>query len=93
MPKTKGFDDALLRARAQGEGYARVLHADKDFALMGFDDVLDAAHSNPPVSTVDTRPTELGERAPQMLLARIADPGRAKQKYLATPRLVIRQSA
>ena len=25
--KTKGFDDALLRARAQGEGYARALPA------------------------------------------------------------------
>ena len=71
----------------------RGLRAGKDFALMGFDNVLDAAHSNPPLSTVDIRPSELGEHAAALLLARIAKPGRARQRYLAKPRLVLRQSA
>jgi LacI family transcriptional regulator len=70
----------------------RGLRAGKDFALMGFDNVLDAAHSNPPLSTVDIRPSELGEHAAALLLARIAKPGRARQRYLAEPRLVLRQS-
>lgn len=71
----------------------RGLRAGKDFALMGFDNVLDAAHSNPPLSTVDIRPSELGEHAAAVLLARIKEPDRAGQNYLAEPRLVLRQSA
>ena len=70
----------------------RGLRAGLDFALMGFDNVLDAALSNPPLSTVDVRPSELGEMAAAILLARIDDPDRAKQKYLAEPRLILRQS-
>lgn len=71
----------------------RGLRAGDDFALMGFDNVLDAAHSNPPLSTVDIRPSDLGEQAATLLLARIAAPDRARQRYLAEPRLVLRQSA
>lgn len=71
----------------------RGLRAGDDFALMGFDNVLDAAHSNPPLSTVDIRPSDLGEQAAALLLARIEDPDRARQCYLAEPRLVLRQSA
>ena len=50
------------------------LRAGKDFALMGFDNVFDAAHSHP-LSTVDVRPAELGEQAATLLLARMAHPG------------------
>ena len=71
----------------------RGLRAGEDFALMGFDNVLDAAHSNPPLSTVDIRPSDLGEQAAALLLARIEQPGLARQRYLAEPRLVLRQSA
>jgi LacI family transcriptional regulator len=80
---------ALGALSALGE---RGLHAGADFALMGFDNVLDAEHSNPPLSTVDIRPGELGEHAASILLARINDPVRTKQWYLASPRLVLRQS-
>ena len=70
----------------------RGLHAGTDFALMGFDNVLDAAHSNPPLSTVDIRPSELGEQAASILLARIEDPSQAKRQYVALPKLILRQS-
>jgi LacI family transcriptional regulator len=70
----------------------RGLRAGADFALMGFDNVLDAAHSNPPLSTVDIRPSELGEEAATILLARIQEPSQSKRQYLAEPRLVLRQS-
>lgn len=72
---------------------ARGLHAGQDFALMGFDNVLDAAHANPPLSTVDIRPGALGAQAATLLLARIAEPARARQTYYAEPRLLLRQSA
>jgi LacI family transcriptional regulator len=68
------------------------LRAGTDFALVGFDNVLDAAHSNPPLSTVDIRPSELGEHAAAALMARIADPGIKRQVYLAEPKLLLRQS-
>jgi LacI family transcriptional regulator len=71
----------------------RGLHAGRDFALMGFDNVLDAARSNPPLNTVDIQPDELGEQAAAILLARIEEPQRPRQKYLAKPRLTLRQSA
>ena len=70
----------------------RGLRAGTDFALMGFDNVLDAAHANPPLSTIDIRPGELGAQAAALLLARIAEPARARQTFYAEPRLVLRQS-
>jgi LacI family transcriptional regulator len=68
------------------------LRAGDDFALIGFDNVLDAAHSNPPLSTVDIRPGELGEHAAAALMARIADPSINRQVFLAEPKLLLRQS-
>jgi LacI family transcriptional regulator len=70
----------------------RGLQAGTDFALMGFDNVLDAAHSNPPLSTVDIQPSALGEHAATLLLGRIQEPGRPRQIYLADPQLLLRQS-
>lgn len=71
----------------------RGIRVGKDFALMGFDNVLAAAHANPPLSTVDVQPSGLGEHAAELLLQRIQDPTRAPQHYLGTPALVLRQSA
>jgi LacI family transcriptional regulator len=68
-------------------------HAGDDFALMGFDNVLDASHSNPPLSTVDIRPSDLGEQAAALLLGRIDTPDRPQQHYLAEPRVILRQTA
>jgi LacI family transcriptional regulator len=71
----------------------RGLRAGDGFALMGFDNVLAAAHANPPLSTVDVQPTALGEHAAALLLSRIEDPERPVERYLGEPRLVLRQSA
>jgi LacI family transcriptional regulator len=70
----------------------RGLRAGEDFYLMGFDNVLAAAHSNPPLSTVDIRPSEIGEHAAELLLSRIGEPDRPRQQYLAQPHLLLRQS-
>jgi LacI family transcriptional regulator len=69
------------------------LRAGRDFALVGFDNVLDAAHSNPPLTTIDIRPSELGEQAAQALLSRIQEPQQKRQLYYAEPRLVVRETA
>jgi LacI family transcriptional regulator len=70
----------------------QALRAGDDFALIGFDNVLDAAHSNPPLSTIDIRPGELGEQAAAALMARSADPSIKRQVFLAEPKLLLRQS-
>lgn len=70
----------------------RGLRPGRDFALIGFDNVLDAAHSNPALSTIDVRPGELGEQAAAALMARIRHPRLKRQLYLAEPTLVLRQS-
>ena len=72
---------------------ARGLRAGRDFALMGFDNVLDAEHSNPPLSTVNVRPGEIGEQAAAVMLERILDPKRSARQYVALPSLVLRESA
>lgn len=66
--------------------------AGPDFALIGFDNVLDSAHSNPPLSTVDIRPSELGEQCAQVLLHRMKNPHAERQLYLAKPSLLLRQT-
>lgn len=69
------------------------LRAGVDFALIGFDNVLDTAHSNPPLSTVDVKPELIGAQAATLLLARIDKPGLKAQRFIQTPALVLRQSA
>jgi LacI family transcriptional regulator len=71
----------------------RGLRAGRDFALIGFDNVLDAAHSNPPLTTIDVRPSEVGERAAVALLSRIEHPLQKRQLYYAQPKLVVRETA
>jgi len=68
------------------------LRAGTDFALMGFDNVLDTVHSNPPLSTIDVKPETMGAEAATLLLARIKDPNRKAQRYIQTPDLILRQS-
>ena len=81
---------ALGALSALGE---KGLNAGSNFALMGFDNILDTAHSNPPLSTIDIHPTEIGEQAAAILLQRIREPEVKRQVYTATPSLLLRQTA
>jgi LacI family transcriptional regulator len=67
--------------------------AGRDFAIIGFDGVADAAHSNPPLSTISVDPGRLGEVAAELLLQRLREPSTPALRYLAAPRLVVRQSS
>ncbi len=69
------------------------LRAGTDFALVGFDNIMDTAHSNPPLSTVDVHPSELGEQAAAILLQRIQEPDTKRLVYTAHPTLLLRQTA
>jgi LacI family transcriptional regulator len=69
------------------------LVAGRDLALIGFDGVADAAHSNPPLSTISVDPGRLGESAAELLLQRLRDSSAPVLRHLATPKLIVRQSS
>jgi LacI family transcriptional regulator len=69
------------------------LKAGSDFLLIGYDNVLDSAHSNPPLSTVDIEPSTLGEHAANILLERIRNPDANRMVYIAHPKMLLRQTA
>jgi len=74
--------EALLEAgRKPGSG----------FGVIGFNDVSLPVH-NPPLTTVDTAPRQLGDTAAELLLRRIAKPDSLLQQVVLQPRLIVRQS-
>jgi LacI family transcriptional regulator len=85
------FNDAvaigLLRALA-----ARGVTVGRDFALIGFDDIDEARHMFPALTSVATQPRSLGARAAQMLMRQIDSGGRTAETVLTPTTLVIRAS-
>ena len=78
---------------AMSELGERGLMVGRDFSLTGFDGVMASAHTNPPLTTVDVNPGELGKAAADALLERLAHPDARPVEYLAEPKLVVRQSS
>jgi LacI family transcriptional regulator len=50
----------------------RGLQPGRDLAVAGFDDLPDSAHRTPPLTTVATFPTRIGEECAELILSRIA---------------------
>src|SRR6185295_17096053 len=63
----------------------------RDFAITGFDGVAAAAHTNPPLTTMDVGPASLGELAAEALLLRLASTDAPPTRRLIEPKLVVRQ--
>ena len=70
----------------------RGLVAGKDFALVGFDDVAEARHTNPPLSTVHVDTASLGERAAHLVLRMIGGDTRPEE-FVSDVDLVVRASS
>ncbi|MBP0616864.1 LacI family DNA-binding transcriptional regulator [Jiella mangrovi] len=64
----------------------------RDFSLVGFDNVPEAALSRPALTSVTTNPFAIGEAAARLLLRRLADPEGAPKRTIEPTRLVIRES-
>ena len=64
----------------------------RDFAVVGFDDIEEAALWHPALTTLSIAPRRIGEAAAQLLLARIAEPQRPPQAQILNPILVVRAS-
>lgn len=85
------FNDAVafgvcdgLRAGGQEPG--------KDFAVIGFDDVIEAKTAVPALTTVSVDPQGMGQRAAQLLLKQISAGAAEPEALVSGVRLVVRQS-
>jgi LacI family transcriptional regulator len=64
----------------------------RDFGIVGFNNIPEAAQSEPALTTVDTTPRHLGETAAELLLKRIGNPTLPHQETILQPKLVVRES-
>ncbi|MEU1973039.1 LacI family DNA-binding transcriptional regulator [Microbacterium sp. NPDC019599] len=69
------------------------LDVPRDISIVGFDDIPEAAHFWPPLTTVRQDFPELGRRAVELLLGPAEDSGGAQTPTTITPELVVRGSA
>lgn len=64
----------------------------RDVAVVGFDDIREAAVWYPPLTTIRVAPRAIGEAAARVLLHRIMEPQAAPIREVLEPILVIRES-
>jgi LacI family transcriptional regulator len=69
------------------------LRAGRDLSVIGFDDIAEAAHTNPPLTTMAATPELQGELAGKMLLKRLNNPSGAPNATILDPILVVRATA
>ena len=86
------YNDAVALGLVSGLA-ARGRRAGVDFALVGFDDIPEAAVSVPPLTTIAVAPRERGMQAARLVLERLADPARTPRTTIADARLVVRASS
>lgn len=70
----------------------RGLRPGDDFAVIGMDDVPEAATSFPTLTSISTSPRQIGEEAARMLLRHLDNPHLLPERIILPPRLVIRES-
>ena len=85
------FNDAvafgvMLALRKHG------LEPGKDFAVVGFDDVVEAQHYVPSLTSVTVDPAGLGERAAQVMLKMIQSRTTRAEDHIGAVNLVVRES-
>ena len=61
-------------------------------SLVGFDDVADASHQDPPITTVYVEKEEMGRIGTQLLIDRIKNPKAPAKRVTLPTRIVIRKS-
>jgi len=64
----------------------------KDFNLVGFDNIAEAALSRPALTTIAVEPRQIGQEVAELILRRIADPNGRPEQVILPPRLIIRDT-
>jgi LacI family transcriptional regulator len=70
----------------------RGMEVGRDCAVVGFDDIAEAADYRPALTTVSIDARRIGEEAANLLLRQINSPGGAPQSVILPPKLVVRRS-
>ncbi|NVN44539.1 LacI family DNA-binding transcriptional regulator [Asaia siamensis] len=70
----------------------RGMVAGSDFAVIGMDDLPQAAAAFPSLTTIATMPHRIGTVAAGLLQQRLARPERASERHVITPELILRDS-
>lgn len=86
------FNDAVAFGACDGLR-AKNLEPGRDFAVVGFDDVIEAKTAVPALTTVSVDPQGMGRRAAQMLLGQISAGTPEAETVTAGVRLVVRESS
>lgn len=72
--------------------HVRGVQVPEEMALVGYDDVPWALALNPPPTVVDQPGYEMGRRAAEILIQRLANPERSPTVVTLQPELIVRQS-
>ncbi|TAN03037.1 MAG: LacI family DNA-binding transcriptional regulator [Rhodanobacteraceae bacterium] len=86
------YNDAVALGLMLGLA-SRGLHAGRDFAVTGFDDIPEAAVNTPPLTTLATDPRARGRQAAERILERVRRPDVDAVRGIVPVRLVIRASS
>lgn len=85
------YNDATALGFMQGL-FARGFHPGRDFAVVGFDDIPEAAVTSPPLTTLAVDPRARGRQAAELILARARDRSAPGRLTVAPVKLVVRRS-
>jgi DNA-binding LacI/PurR family transcriptional regulator len=84
--------DNLITLGALEAIHRRGLRIPEDVAIVGFDDMNWATSLNPPLTTVSQPGYEMGRRAAELLIQRVAEPNRPYAKVVLETTLMVRRS-
>ncbi|MDK4724105.1 LacI family DNA-binding transcriptional regulator [Rhizobium sp. CNPSo 3968] len=85
------FNDAVAFGVCDGLR-ARALEPGRDFAVIGFDDVIEAKTAVPALTTISVDPQGIGRRAAQLLLKQISAGKAEAEAIVSSVRLVVRET-
>jgi len=80
--------DEPMLVGVQYEAHRRGIHIGSELAVVGYGDMDWARRVSPAVTTLAQPMAEIGQRAVQLLLSRLADPDRPPETVLLTPRFL-----
>lgn len=83
------FNDAMAFGALNGLRFMGI-EPGRDFSVVGFDDLKEAALVYPGLTTIRSGQMEIGERATKLLFSRIADPDGPVRQIFLRPELVVR---
>ncbi|MGN8112905.1 LacI family DNA-binding transcriptional regulator [Labrys sp. 22185] len=85
------YNDIVAMGATRALGL-RGIRVGVDFAVIGFDDIVEAEHNAPPLTTVNADTRIMGTRAARSLLGLIDGADPEAMSFIGTTRLVVRES-